>query len=100
MYCDISKLKVFEFESGETDCVIAKDYQEACNYYKNYLGEDDLNWFNISEVDNWQEKIIRCEASEKQRYGTYWENRTMADITKELYSNGYTGAEIISTTYI
>lgn len=97
---DVSELKVFEFESGETECVIARNYEEACNFYKNYIDEDSLDWSTITEIKDWKNKIVRCETDEKQEDGTYWENKTMEELAREFYQNGYTGATIISTTVI
>lgn len=94
---DISKLKVFKFENSEEECVIAQDYKEAYEYYKS-LVDDSIEDFNITEIVDWFNIKVKCETQEKQEDGTYFKMKTMADIASEFYSNGYTGAEVISTT--
>lgn len=97
---DVTTLKVFEFENGEKECVIAKDYQEAYDFYKNYLDDEELEDFKITEVKDWLNIQLRCEVTEKQADGTYIKLRTMKEIAEEWYNNGYTGADVISTTVI
>lgn len=99
MFYDIGKLKVFKFENDEEECVIAQDYNEAYNYYKS-LVDDDIKDFNITEIRGWFNLKVKCETHEKQEDGTYFKLRTMADIAKEWYQSGYTGAGIISTTVV
>lgn len=99
MINNITDFKVFKFENAEEECVIAKDYKEACDYYKSLVG-DDIEDFNITEVENWYYVKIKCETSEKQEDGTYFKMRTMADVADEYYSNGYTGPQVISTTVV
>lgn len=94
---DISKLKVFKFESGETEHVIAKDYQEAYKYYSDMM-EEDLEDYYITEVIDWYYEKVRCEMNEEQEDGTYWKMRTMAEIAEDLYWNGYDSPEVICTT--
>ena len=96
---DISKLKVFKFENGEEECIIAKDYKEAYNYYKDMIGEE-IEECNITEIKDWFEIKVKCEAMEKQEDGTYFKMETMAEMANEFYSNSYTGAELISTTVV
>lgn len=96
---DIKKLKVFEFENGEKECVIAQNYDEAYNFYKG-LVDDEIEMFNITEVKDWFDIKVKCEMNEKQEDGTCFKLITMLDIAKEWYRNGYTGAEVISTTVV
>jgi hypothetical protein len=95
----IGKLKVFKFENGEEECVIAQDYQEAYAYYKDIVDED-IEDFNITQIKDWFNIKVKCEVHEKQEDGTYFKMRTMADIANEIYRNKYTGPEIISTTVV
>lgn len=94
---NITYLKVFEFENGEKECVIAKDYQEAYDYYKESVGED-IEFCNITQIENWFNIRLKCETLDKQEDGTYFKFRNMAEVAQEMYQDGYTGAEIISST--
>lgn len=97
MFVNISKLKVFEFNGEE--CVIAKSYKEAYDYYIGLIGEDYIKKYvgelEIEELNNWYEIELVCEGDEISE-----EIKTMGEIAKELYSNGYTGAEMISSVYL
>lgn len=100
MNINITELKVFQFESGAKECVIARSYDEAYNYYKEMIGEEYIKEFNIEELENWYDNKVWCEEKEIQEDGTYLKARTMVDIAKELYMSGYTGAEIVSSTEV
>lgn len=98
-FFNVTKLKVFKFDNGEEECVISKNYQEAYDYYKGIV-EDDIVNFTITEVENWHDKKVRCEESEKQLDGTYWKDYTMKELANEFYKNGYTGPNTISSTVV
>ena len=92
----IEDLKVFEFDCGESDWVIARSEKEATDYYATII--DDIEEYDITEIDDWHNHKIRAEEDKKQPDGTYWKTQTMLEIAKEIYVNGYTGPEIIAST--
>lgn len=96
---NIKGLKVFKFENGEEECVIAKNYEEAYNYYKGMVGEEKMGGYEIEEVKDWYDIKVGCEMENKQEDGTYIKLVSMLEIAEEWYgSGGYTGAYLISTT--
>lgn len=96
----IEELKVFEFDCGEREWVIARDMEEAKQYYSKIIGTEDLCGCDITELKNWHKAIVRYEVDEKQPDGSYWEDITMLDMAKGRYANGYDEPEILATTCI
>lgn len=94
----IEELKVFEFDCGEQEWVIAKNIEEAKQYYSEFIGAEDLDGCDITELENWHEEIIREEVDEKQPDGSYWKDITMLEMAKARYINGYDEPEILATT--
>lgn len=93
----IEDLKVYEFESGgESDWVIAMNQEDARNYYATVI--DDIEEYDITELENWHEHVVRVETDEMQSDGTYWQDQTMLQLAKENYINGYDQPEIIAST--
>lgn len=96
----IENLKVFEFDGGEKDWIIARNKREAIQYYTNMVGEDEMGDYEISSLNNWHQSKVRYETDEKQSDGSYWGDVTMLDMAKERYANGYDEPEILVTTCV
>jgi hypothetical protein len=95
----IESLKVFEFDNGETDCVIAEDELSARDWYLRNIA-DDLEEYTITEIKDWHKEIVYLEEKELQADGNYRDCQTMLEVAREIYKKGYTEPTIISTSCI
>lgn len=53
------EVKIYEFDSGEKECIAAKDLEQALKYYKKEFSmtKEDLKDWAIREVDTKKEKM-------------------------------------------
>lgn len=97
----IEDLKVFTFKNDEVDYVIAKDLDEAKEYYAtDVVGFDEINEFEITEFNNWHDREMYIETDKQQGNGTYLKKEKMLKVAKEMYGSGYNGATIIASTCV
>ncbi|ENK0558948.1 hypothetical protein AB2T19_003800 [Clostridium botulinum] len=94
----IKYLKVFAFENGETDWIIATNLEEAKNYYARIIGFEEIRECNITELKEWNSEVMMLETTEKQCDGTYFKMDNMLNVAIEMYGSGYNGATVIATT--
>lgn len=95
----IEVLRVFEFESGESEWVIATTKSEAKEYYASVLG-GEIDEYEITELEDWHNVTVKNEVDELQPDGTYLKDQTMLEIAKEIYSKGYDEPTIIASTCV
>ncbi|NHI49119.1 hypothetical protein FDE94_14985 [Clostridium botulinum] len=94
----VKDLKVFAFENGETDWIIARNLEEAKNYYARIIGFEEMAECNITELKEWNSEVMMLETMEKQYDGTYFKIDNMLNVAIEMYGSGYNGATVIATT--
>ncbi|MBO8161373.1 MAG: hypothetical protein H0Z24_07015 [Thermosipho sp. (in: Bacteria)] len=85
-------LKCFEFECGETDWVIARNKEEAVNYYKSLVG-NEIEDYEVKEIENWHDLSLRKETH------CGWKDTTFLEDVKESYNPETFEPYIIATTY-
>ena len=98
---EIRELKLFAFENGETDWVIAKDLEEAKEYYAtDVVGFEEIEEFTVSEVSNWHDIEMDVETDKQQGKGTYLKKEKALNVAKEMYGSGYNGATVFASTCV
>lgn len=89
----VEDLKLFEFENGEKDYIIADNLDSAIGFYINMVGEEEAKLCEVTEIKKWFNLALKKE----QDNGTF-ENTTFLKSVKEECINGYKNPIYIAST--
>lgn len=88
-------LKVFVFDNGERDFIVADNIDNAIGFYIGVVGEDQVKECEITEIKDWHNIGVR----EEQDDGSFKES-TFLESAKEVYVNGYTNPIYIASSCV
>ncbi|KGO12194.1 hypothetical protein NZ45_19145 [Clostridium botulinum] len=91
----VEDLKVFQFENGERDYIVADNLDNAIGFYISIVGEEETKMCEVSEIKDWFNLGLR----EEQEDGTY-KNTTFLESAKEVYINGYNNPIYIASSCV
>lgn len=89
----IENLKLFQFENGEKDYIIADNLDNAISFYISMVGEEETKLCEVTEIKEWFNLMLK----EEQDNGTF-KNSTFLDSVKETCINGYSNPFYIAST--
>lgn len=88
-------LKVFEFDNGEKDFIVADNLDNAIGFYVGIVGENEVKECEITEIKDWHNIGVK----EEQDEGSFKET-TFLESAKEVYINGYTNPIYIASSCV
>lgn len=91
---EVEDLKLFTFENGEIDYIIADNLDNAIGFYIGMVGEEETKECEIIEIKDWHNLRSREEDNNE-----LFENTTFLQSIKKQCFNGYSNPIYIASTH-
>lgn len=89
----IEDLKLFEFEDGEKDYILADNMDNAIGFYVGMVGREQAKECEVTEIIDWHNMKMKYEDENENM-----KESTMLEVAKNDYTNWYSNPIYIAST--